>query len=163
MSHQLCCGKTICLGCLHALIFATAESRERNNRSSNNTNSVAGKVICPFCRDAKNMVHYYTDEFKKRADANDPKALIAVMGLRFYQGECGWPKDLKKAFDLHLKAGDLGYHQAYSFVGDAYYHADCGVEEDDEKAEYYYELAAIAGESHARYNLGNIEQRRFNW
>ena len=100
------------------------------------------------------------DQLNKRVHADDPRALV-VLAAKYAQGEHGLPKDKKKAYDLCLKVGKLGYHQAYSSIGDKYYKGE-GVNKDLKKAKYYYELAAIAGDSSARYNLGTLELKEMN-
>ena len=46
-------------------------------------------------------------------------------------------------------------------VGYAYKNGE-GVEKDKKRANYYYKLAAMAGEINSRYNLGNNERRAGN-
>ena len=56
----------------------------------------------------------------------------------------GWGLNYNKAMKLFLRAGELGYSESYSHLGAAYFHGR-GVERVEEKAKYYYELAAMGG------------------
>ena len=46
---------------------------------------------------------------------------------------------------------------AYYHVGNAYRTGE-GVERDEKKAKYYYELAVMGGDIYARHNLGSVEE-----
>jgi len=64
----------------------------------------------------------------------------------------GLPRDHRKAIELLLKAGELGFAKGYYGLGNSYYNGD-GVVRDVEKAKYYFELAAMNGHIKARHNL----------
>ena len=91
----------------------------------------------------------------KRAEGNDAAA-IHQLGCLCREGGMGLPQDRRKAFKLHLRAGELGYASAYNKIGYAYYNG-LGVERDTKKAQYYFELAAMAGNVVARHCLGAVE------
>ena len=55
------------------------------------------------------------------------------------------PQDYAKALELWKQSGELGHTKSYSNIGCAYYAHCRGVERDEKKAEYYYELAAMGG------------------
>ena len=136
--YQECCGKMICMGCIHAAF--TADDR----------------CLCPFCR----IPHYNSNEeiierLQKRAEANDAVA-FKQLGCRYDKGDRGFPQDRVKAMEHWLRAGTLGCSISYYNVGNAYYTGE-GVERDMAKAIYYYELAAMGGDVHARNNLGSFE------
>ena len=63
---------------------------------------------------------------------------------------------------LFLRAGELGRAEGYYCVGLAYIEGR-GVEREEAKAKYYYELAAIGGNLDARHNLGAIELEAGNY
>ena len=72
--------------------------------------------------------------------------------------------DKKKAFDLFMMAGELGHHKgAYRRLGDAYCKG-VGVVKDMEKAEHYWELAAMAGDIWCKAQSGNtrVEQSEYS-
>ena len=68
----------------------------------------------------------------------------------------GLPRNFRKANELWLRAGELGYATAYNNLANSYFHGR-GVERDMEKAKYYYELAAMMGSVRARHALGCLE------
>ena len=76
--------------------------------------------------------------------------------------ESGFPQDYTKALKLYHRAAELGNAEGYTNIGYAYSNGE-GVEIDEKKAVYYYELAAIGGSVHARYNLGNMEIEARNY
>ena len=80
-----------------------------------------------------------------------------MMGCHYYVGEYGLPQDSVKAIEFWHKAGKCGYNN----VGHAYDNGD-GVERDEKKAEYYFELAAMGGNVTARKNLGVAEYEAGN-
>ena len=71
------------------------------------------------------------------------------------------PQDWAKANELYLKAGELGYADAYKNLGNSHLDGE-GVEIDKKKAKQYYELSAVKGCASARYNLGYVESETGN-
>ena len=57
---------------------------------------------------------------------------------------------------MYLKAGELGCAAAYYNLGQSY-REGTGVEVDEKKAKYYYELAAMGGDIMARNSLAAME------
>jgi len=146
--YYSCCGKVICSGCVYAPLY------------DNQGNEVDNKK-CPFCR----TPHHTSEEeiaerYKSRMEVGDP---IAIYGLGNYyrDGKYGLSQDYTKALELYHRAGELGYALAYNCIGIAYNNGE-GVEVDKKKATHYFELAAIGGSVHARYNLGCFEGRSGN-
>ena len=86
----------------------------------------------------------------------DDAVAIFSLGNNYRNGEDGFPQDYVKAFELHVRAGDLGSTEAYNNIGHAYYNGR-GVDIDKKKAKHYFKLAAIGGNVYARHNLGNSE------
>ena len=74
----------------------------------------------------------------------------------------GYPQDYVKALELYHRAAELGQNQAYRDIGYAYDTGRRGLEVDKKKANHYYELAAMAGDAMASYNLGIFERDRGN-
>ena len=70
-------------------------------------------------------------------------------------------QDRNKAHELYLKAGELGCHEAYGNLGNSYDLGN-GVEVDEKKAKYYWELASIGGNVYARHNVACIERDNGN-
>ena len=141
--HMTCCGKVICSGCMHAPVYDSQGNEVDNEK-------------CPFCR----TPFPESDEedikrTKKRVEANDAVALFN-RGNYYRDGRNGFLQSHTKAIELFHRAGELGYSESYNNIGYAYDNGE-GVEIDEEKANHYYELAAMGGDADARYNLGNRE------
>jgi len=138
-----CCGKMICIGCIHAPVY------------DDQGNEVVEKA-CAFCRspvstsitDDQELIR----QFEKRTELNDSYAIYS-MGCKYAEGMLGLPQDYGKALEQWHQAAGLGNSEAYYNIGIAYDNGD-GVERDETKAAYYYELAAIRGDPYARANLG---------
>jgi len=83
------------------------------------------------------------------------------IGNNYYHGTNGFSQDYNKALEYWHQAAELGYAKAYCNIGYAYSHGK-GVEVEKEKARHYYDLAAIGGDTNARYNLGVNEENAGN-
>ena len=120
LAFHTCCGKVICKGCDYAM----AESE--------------GKQLCPYCRtppvssDEENIKRLtkLMDKGNGNADVH-----FAFAGC-YAQGTDKFPRDMEKAIELLLKAGELGSADAYCNLGD-FYNSGEGVEMDKKKAKYY--------------------------
>ena len=146
---QSCCGKTICSGCIYAMIQDAAKRGKKREEAG----------ICAFCR----APHANSDEdYLKRIEnlTDNAVAFYALAGV-YAAGSMGLPQDWVKANELHLKAGELGHVDGYYHLGNAYDDGN-GVEVDKGKAKHYWELAAMGGNVHARYNLGYTEAKAGN-
>src|SRR6056300_1636229 len=132
-----CCSSFICKGCVYA------------NRKSNGTDR------CPFCREPMSSSDEETNKrMMKRVKANDPVA------LRHKGLECYREGNYDGAVDHFTKAAELGDADAHCNLGFIY--KGEGVENDEEKAAYHYEKAAIGGHPGARNNLGVLEEENGN-
>ena len=141
--YQTCCGKLICCGCIHAPVYDHLGNKVDNKK-------------CPFCRTPTPTSEVQMNEIEqKRAEAGDAQAIFSL-GCYYRDGISGYPQDNKKALELYLRAGELGHAKAYCNIGGAYFYGN-GVEIDKKKAMHYFELAAMGGDSSARYNLGYNE------
>lgn len=96
--------------------------------------------------------------FKKRIEAGDSHAMYEL-GCCYRDGDYGLPQDHDKAFELLLRAGELGHASAYNNIGKAYFLGEGNVEIDMEKAKHYWGLAAMSGNVNARNNLGISEEK----
>ena len=84
------------------------------------------------------------------------------LGVKYEKGSKGLQQNYKKAIKLLLQAGSLGHAASHCNIAFHYYIGQ-GVEKDEKKAKYYYELAAMHGDSsHARHNLGAMEVKAGN-
>jgi len=141
--YMACCGKVICSGCFYAPVYDIQG------------NEVIEKA-CPFCRlpiptSEEEMGERYWDRF----DVDDAGA-ICSMGCFHQSGKFGFQQSYTEALALWREAGDRGSVESYCNIADAYDYGR-GVERDQEKAWHYYELAAMGGNTSARYNLGVTE------
>jgi len=142
-----CCGKELCTGCVHA--FQSRVTKRKDDK-------------CPFCRaPTPESDEEIIKRLEKRMELNDAEA-IYNMGCHYCNGHYGLPRDHAKALELWHRASELGSADAYCNVATAY-RIGRGLEVDEKKAEHYAELAAIQGESKARYNLGVVELQADNY
>ena len=138
-----CCGKYICQGCAFAIVDEDMKKKKEDR-------------LCPYCRmprpsSNEEILNLLTNLIEK----GNAMAYYQIAGY-YADGTNGMPKDLEKANELWLKAGELGGSDAYSRLGYSY-NDGMGVEIDKMKAKHYWELAAMNGNVHARYNLGVVE------
>ena len=146
--YMACCGKIICCGCGLAPVY------------DNLGNKIIEK-LCPFCRTPSHVSdEEYNERLQKRVEVGDAMAIF-ISGCKYCDGDDGFPQDYDKAFELFVRAGELGHAKAYCDVGCAYDSGE-GVERDEKKANNYYKLAAIGGNEVARYNLGLNEEKAGN-
>jgi len=146
-TYMPCCGKIICSGCICAyqLRVVLAGKKEKEQK-------------CPFCRTpAPATDKEWVQRMEKRMDMNDAEALHD-MGFGFRRGEFGLPQNHAKALELWHRSAELGSSMSYCKLGNAHYNGE-GVERDEQKANHYWELAAMRGHVESRHNLGNIEAR----
>jgi TPR repeat protein len=130
------CCKLVCKGCVYAKFKSS------------------GKENCAFCREPP-VVGDKKNEKRamKRVKVNDPAALSQMGTRRYREG------DYETAFEYFRKAAELGDSEAHYQLGIMYRKGE-GVEEDEKKAIYHYEKAAIGGQPHARYNLACDEWKK---
>ena len=94
-------------------------------------------------------------------EADNADAFHNLAGY-YADGDMGMPQDFAKANELLFKAGELGCAEGYCKLGYSYENGE-GVEVDKKKARYYWELAAMNGNVHARHNLGCREFEAGNY
>ena len=137
-----CCMKMICKGCSLA-----AQKR--------------GMFDCAFCRtpmpdnDADRLAMTMTRVAKK-----DPVA-IHMLGLKYFFGSLGLPKDMRKAVELWTEASELRSVGALYSLGNAYCDGN-GVQENEAKGIEFYKKAVLQGHVESRYQLGCCEGRKGN-
>ena len=140
--YQVCCGKSICVGCMHADALRCHEQ------------------LCPFCRFPAPLEEGLLEMCKKRVELDDPQAIYSL-GVWYGSGMHGLSQDFTNSLRLWHRAGELGSADAYHNLGLAYM-IGRDVERDSKKAMHYWELAAMGGDAMTRYNLGTIEQNKGN-
>ena len=92
----------------------------------------------------------YIKRIKKLIEAEN------AYGFHNLAGYYAKRSNFAKANELWLRAGELGCADSYFNLGTSYDNG-AGVEMDKKKAKYFYELAAMNGDIHARHNLGCLE------
>jgi TPR repeat protein len=108
---------------------------------------------CSFCRETLPKDDEEIDRRKmKRVEAGDAAAMVEVGVDRRCEG------DYDTALQYFTDAAKLGDVEAHYHLGVMYEKGE-GVEEDEEKEVYHYEMSAIGGDPSARFNLGNHEER----
>ena len=146
--YMSCCGKFLCSGCCHAPVF-------------DNLGNVLRRKKCPFCRTPLFTSNEESiGRSKKREELNDAQGIYNLGGC-YLEGLYGLQQDYRKAIELFVRAGELGCAKAFHNIGYAYDNG-IGVERDTKKGTDNYNLAAIGGHVHARYNLALREDRAGN-
>jgi hypothetical protein len=151
-TFQICCGKDVCNGCIYAMAMEEIRRGKKKEEFG----------MCAFCRSP----HFSSEEdpvkqYKNLMEKGNAMAYYQFGG-DYAQGTNGMRKDMAKANELWLKAGELGCAMAYSRLGYSY-DTGSGVEIDKKKAMHYYELGAMAGNAQARHNLGLLEGEAGNF
>ena len=132
-----CCSKVTCKGCQYASFKSVGKNWK--------------EAKCAFCRtlQMQSQEEFDRDEVK-RAEANDPVA------LRQQGARCHEKGDHGGALKFWTKAAELGSAEGHLSLAKLYFEGN-GVEEDEKKARYHCEKAAIGGHPRARYLLGCME------
>ncbi|EJK59406.1 hypothetical protein THAOC_20378 [Thalassiosira oceanica] len=141
---RACCMKMICNGCDLA-----AKKRGMND--------------CPFCRTNYDPENYAVclALIQTRVAKKDPTA-IHCLGQKYFFGNLGLQKDVRKAVELYTEAAELGSVEALFSLGNLYFRGD-GVRGDKAKAAEFYTKAAMQGHAGGRHNIGNHEGTRGNY
>ena len=140
--YQVCCGKVICSGCMFGV-------QVRDDVDTK----------CPFCRvptPYEVETEIFVERFYKRMEFGDTEAMYHIGYYHMY-GDLGFPLNPEKAFELFIRAADLGHASANYQLGKAYFLGQGPVERDVMKAIHYKKLAAMGGDLVARHSLGLIE------
>ena len=140
-TYMSCCGKILCGGCVRAHVVSAADTEKHK---------------CIFCRtEGIDSDEVLIERLKKRAEANDAQAMNNL-GDYYLLGTMGLRQDHEKALELYHKSAKLGNYIAHFNLSLCYQDGDI-VEKDTKKTTYHRQLAAMAGNVHARYNLGCAE------
>jgi len=147
--YYACCGKVICSGCVHAPVY-------------DDQGNVVDNQKCPFCRTPwPKSDEEGIERLNQLVKKDDPLAIHNIGHFYNRDGTYGYPQDYNKALELWHRAAELGYAKAYYNIGLAY-HYGRGVEVEEKKSTYYYEMGAMRGCVTARHNLGTIEEKTGN-
>ena len=152
IKFETCCGKTICMGCIHAMM---KEERRKGKKKEE-------LGMCPYCRTPReSSEEEAVERLKKLMENKSSPTAFNIIATYYVDGEYGMPRDHQKANELFLKAGELGCAEAYSRLGYSFSNGR-GMEIDKKKAKHYYELAAMRGDVEARHNLSVLEGKAGN-
>ena len=147
ITFQVCCGKVICCGCIHA-------QRKEDIRSGKAEEDIGA---CPFCREPDPDTEEISILTLRRGVEKNYAVAFHCMGGRYMKGDMGFPRDLAKARKMYLKAGKLGCVDAYVSLAFSYNNTNTAEEDVLEKRRHYFETAAIGGCIIARNNLGCLD------
>eukprot|EP00979_Chaetoceros_neogracilis_P011360 scaffold2769_cov157-Chaetoceros_neogracile.AAC.3 len=140
-TYQSCCGKMLCSGCVYAHSVAAADTE---------------RYKCVFCRtESSSSDAEYIERMKKRVKANDAHAMVNL-GVYYQLGMMGLRQDHWMALELYHESAKLGNKNAHFALSGS------TVEKDTRKATYHLQLGAMAGNTHARHNLGCDEYNAGN-
>ena len=149
-SFKYCCGKTICMGCTYAMVIENIKKGKELEEH-----------LCAFCRTPETSSSEEKIRMLEKLVENGNATAYYQFGWVYAQGTSGMRQDWVKANELWIKAGELGYAQAYFNLGSSYYHGN-GVEIDEMKGKHFCELAAMAGSAQARHIIGLLEGKAGN-
>ena len=96
----------------------------------------------------------FLDSIKQKAVLGDENAMYQL-GLCYYYGNYGVPKNNKTAFDWFIKAANLGHMIAQYYTGYCF-EKSIGVPRNAVQRAKYYGLAAQQGFMNAQYEMGYL-------
>ena len=142
---KTCCGKKICLGCVHAQI---KEERRKGKRE------FEACAVCAFCRTHDSITFKkVVEQLNRGVERNDPSS-IEHLATFYMNGKVEIQKDEAKAIELFQKAAELGCAESYFWLGHIY---NRGVKKDIKTARHYFELGVIGGSIYARHKLADLD------
>jgi TPR repeat protein len=135
-NYYLCCGKSICTGCVYSFCDSGNEGK------------------CPFCNAERisKTDEERNEELMKRVDVKNDAGAMCVLAKCYFNGRGGLHQDMTKANELFARAANLGSSTAHNSLGTHY--SEVG---DLKKAKFHLEAAAMAGHELARFNLGAMD------
>jgi hypothetical protein len=139
-----CCGVTICSGCDYS-----------------HSQAMGNEKTCAFCRSPFTTREENLDRMWKRIERGDAENTFC-MGVFHHYGMNGIPKDEPKAFELFLRAADLGSLRACTNTALAYLDG-IGTEQDEAKAKIYFEKGAKLGQVKSKHQLGQLAADQDDW
>lgn len=139
-----CCGVTICEGCNYT-----------------HSKAVGFEKTCPFCRAPPPNTHELLTLMRNRIECNDADNTFC-MGVYYYHGMNGLKKNRQKAFELFVKAADLGSLRACTNAA-LEFENGAVTEKDEAKSNYYSTKGAKLGQVKARHKLGSNAAKKGEW
>ena len=145
-SFKSCCGKRICIGCVHA----------QCGKELLRGDTQAGTDACPFCRAPLPRTPEDNISLLNKCVEKNNATAINILGAYYMRGGMGVERDWIKGAELYQKAVQLGCAEAYYNLGTAFINGK-GVERDEKKARHYWELGAIRGDINSRCRLACLD------
>lgn len=154
IKFMTCCGKTLCIGCSYKQSMNNIE-KSINDIHINGVKTNEKK--CAFCCQPppKNIIR----AMKKLMKKNNP-GVIMQMATRYREGN-GVIQSNTKTLELRIRAAELGYAQAFGFIGH-YYEEGFVVEQNTSKALEFYGIAAKRGSVQAHNALVSLHAKNGN-
>ena len=143
-AYSTCCGKVLCTGCW-----------QRDQQFM--------KIPrCAFCREPNSSSEQEAVlRLRKRMELKDCTALF--IASQFYKaGLYGLPQDTQKAFELCLRAANLGHATACGSIAECYNTGDV-VPIDTKKSRQYLRQSVQSGNLRSRHQLGAMEHNNSNY
>jgi len=138
---KLCCGKMICVGCVHKSL-----NTDRKNGVPDH------KLKCVFCQ--QKLISISNNNIKlikKLMKKKNPEAFIAMAGS-YRIGKEGVIQSDTRSLEMYICSAELGHARAYAKVA-SYYKEGIAVEQDMSKAREFWEVAAKKGSVAAHEQL----------
>jgi len=152
LAYRVCCGAVLCAACFE-------ESKrviEKTNVKKRKKKLPLLEFCCPFCREPMDESHEKAIiRLRKRIELNDVVA-HHCLAQSYLGGSDGFPKDQRKAFELFLRATELGSLHAPVIVAECFGEGR-GVNMDAAKEKHYLKVAAKRGDMLGRHCLGMVE------
>ena len=142
-----CCGKHICLGCIHKRALVEMKKGIPTHKHK-----------CAFC--CQLTPKSGVKALKKLMKKNNPLAFM-VMAERYKEGDNVFQSDTKY-LEMRICAAELGHAVAYADIGNCYEHGDV-LNQNTSKALEFYEIAAKKGSVHAHEQLARFHGRNRNF
>ena len=159
IGYHTFCGTKICDGCIwkHGQVLAVINAK----RALKDPPKPPLERNCAFCRTAFTCTNEESVErIEARMALGDSNA-FEMLAESYQKGLYGQTRDTRKAFELYLRAAELGSANALHNISCMYWDGDC-VERDPLKQEHYLKLAAKKGHILARRDLGHFENDKGN-
>ena len=132
---------------------------------------VAGLLLCTAAtadRLADGIAAYEAEDYERAYELLRPLAEEGDADAQYYVGRMygfgrGVAKDVQRAFDLHHDAAGIGQTNSMRVLGYTYLNGVTAegltIEQDHEKAAYWYRKAAEAGDAKAQRSMGLLYKR----
>lgn len=150
INYQACCGNEICSACT---VENEVHLRKQNAKQNGKT---VMRAVCAFCRAPARSGVEYVRQLEKRAFSTEDCKAMNQLGVAYFYGVSGVPKDELKGLHHWIKAAELGSEEAYNNIGECFTKGTI-ISKDFRKGALMEGAGAIRGLAAARHNVGCIE------